>query len=182
MTNRDRPLTDRTPAQATGTLRSQSLERRGFGVLRRLRCIGWAAAIGSVLLVSGCGRDEDEADDLPADASGETSESDLLVGIDLGTFRVRETRPSENQKIDLRFAVQAAVGAPDRERFESFRESHANALRDQIIIAVRTAETPEFDEAELKTLRRRMLLRISGILERPPVQDLYLTDFRCQID
>ena len=112
----------------------------------------------------------------------ETSASEVLVGVDLGTFRIRESRPSENQRIDLRFAVQAAVREPDRELFEAFRESHANALRDQIIVAVRTAETPEFDEAELRTLRRRMLLRIGRMLEKPPLADLYVTDFRCQVD
>ena len=143
-----------------------------------LACWGLAAAI---LVAAGCAKDTDT----PSPDSNETEQAEqdeALASVELGEFHIREQRPIENHKIDVHFAVQAAVSEQDQERFERLVDARQNTLRDQIILAIRTAESPEFDEPQLDKLRLRILLRIADVLGERLVNDLYVTDFRCQID
>ncbi len=129
----------------------------------------------------GCGKNDvsTEADTSEAEQSEKET---ARVSIDLGSFRVREPRPIENMNIDLRFAIQAVVPEQEQDRFEQSVALHKNKLRDQIILAVRTAESPEFDEPKLVMFRHRILLRIASVLDGLTPEDLYITDYHCQID
>ncbi|MBN1852393.1 MAG: hypothetical protein JW829_06700 [Pirellulales bacterium] len=104
------------------------------------------------------------------------------MSVNLGEFRIREPRPIENQKIDIQFAIQAVVRQADKKRVEKFISQQQNTIRDQIILAVRSADSPEFDEPQLVMLRHRILLRLADMLGERLIQDLYVTDYHCQID
>lgn len=134
-----------------------------------------------LLFVAGCEKNDDATKTEVSEAE-QAEKENAFVSVDLGTYCVREPKPIENLKIDLRFAVQAAVRKKDQERFEQYVASHENKVRDQIILAVRTAESFEFDEPKLDMLRHRILLRIASVLGGQSVEDLYVTDFHCQID
>ena len=50
-------------------------------------------------------------------------------------------------------------------------------LRDQVITAVRNAETKDFKESDLKKLQRMIRLRINRLLKSIRIEEIYITQF-----
>jgi hypothetical protein len=62
-----------------------------------------------------------------------------------------------------------------------FVEEHRQKLRDQVITATRLAPLAIFEEADLATFRRRILVRLRRALPQLEFDDLYISDFGLQV-
>jgi hypothetical protein len=98
-------------------------------------------------------------------------------GISLGGFRIRSYYPVDAQKSTLRFTLFAAVKGEHFTETQRLTEEHRQLLRDQILTATRLAPLAIFQEPDLKTFRRRVLVRIRRALPDLDVDDLYVCDF-----
>jgi len=146
----------------------------GFAVL--------CAAVGSGGTLSGCA-DATAASDAAAQKDAGTEQpAEASATVDLGEISLRQTRTLENSTLNLRFRAHAVASAANAPRLTAVMRSRQHQAREQIIIAVRTAETWEFDEADLVRLRRRIHLRLNRWLDAPLVDDVLLTDFRFRMD
>lgn len=97
--------------------------------------------------------------------------------LDLGAFRIRSSRVTDQEVVDVRLAVYLVLSSTaspaDFHRLEQWRQR----LRDQVVIAVRGAAPEAFAEASLRTLQRRMLFRIKRLPTGVGVIGVYITDF-----
>ena len=164
--------------------------RRNWNKAHASACSCWPVRVGVVcgwfgllacLFLAGCAKESSNAAGGKEEQTQAESE-ETLASVELGEFRIQEPRPIENQKIDLRFTLRAVVEQSQQAQLEQLVALHQHAIRNQIILAVRSAESPEFDEPQLARLRHRILLRLSPIVGDPRIKDLYITDFRCQFD
>lgn len=117
-----------------------------------------------------------------ADEHEDVDYSDAKIrGINLGEFHIRAYYPIEAQKSSVRFVMYAAVAS---ERFEETRalvDSNQYKIRDEIITVSRMTPLPLFDEAELKSFRRRIIVRLRRALPDLVVDDVYVCDFQLTV-
>ncbi len=96
---------------------------------------------------------------------------------DLGRFEIREVRPTRNEttKIDFEayFAMSPEVSKQDFEKLKHWK----HRFRDQVIIAVRTAQTKDFHEPQLLRLRRIILFRVGRMMREALVEDVLFSEF-----
>ncbi len=103
-------------------------------------------------------------------------------GVELGEYRIRAYYAAEGQKSKVGFTLYAIV---DKERFaesEEIFEHRKQKLRDQVIIAARLVPLAEFDDAELKSFRKRILLRIRRTMPELSIDDVYVSDFNLAVE
>src|SRR4051794_41130411 len=150
-----------------------------FGKLTRLTC-----AIGLTVGTTAFARNTEGKAAEPvseAEASSQPSSPDELRGVSLGDFRIRSYYPVDAQKSTVRFTLYAAVKGDHFTEVQHLIEDHRQMLRDQILIATRLAPLATFQEPDLKTFRRRVLLRIRRALPELTVEDLYVSEFDLMI-
>jgi hypothetical protein len=96
---------------------------------------------------------------------------------DLGNFELREVQPTRNETTDVNFQAYLAMASEVTD--QDFRKlgKWKHRLRDQVIIAVRTAEDADFQEPNLERLRRIILFRVRRLLKQDAVQDILLSEF-----
>lgn len=96
---------------------------------------------------------------------------------ELGKFEIREIRPTRNETTNVNFTaffeMDPSVSTKDVQQLAHWK----HRLRDQVIIAVRTAEEIDFQEPDLVRLRRIILFRVRRLLNADVVQDILLTEF-----
>jgi hypothetical protein len=101
--------------------------------------------------------------------------------LDLGAFRIRSTRSTDREVIDVKFSLclvlSTSTTEADYERLVHWR----HRLRDQAIIAVRTADAADFADPELRRLHRLILFRVKRLPLDGDVIGVYLSDFAVDI-
>src|SRR4051812_230698 len=110
-------------------------------------------------------------------ANAEPGSPEELRGVALGDFRIRSYYPVDAQKSTVRFTLFATVKSGHFAEMQRLVEEHRQMLRDQILTATRLAPLATFQEPDLKTFRRRVLVRIRRALPELVVDDLYVSDF-----
>ena len=83
-------------------------------------------------------------------------------GLELGKFSVRMHRNVPSQTNRVTFTLFATVEPDESKHLEHLLENRQNKVRDQVIVATRLVPAEEYDDAELKQFRRRILLRCAG--------------------
>ena len=78
-----------------------------------------------------------------------------------------------DMKLSVHLILSFATTKADFERLQNWRQR----LRDQIIIAVRSAEPADFADPKLKRIQRLILLRIRRLPTPAKIIGAYLTDF-----
>ena len=101
--------------------------------------------------------------------------------LDLGAFRIRSTRSTDREVIDVKFSLYLVLSTStteaDYERLLHWR----HRLRDQAIIAVRSADPAEYADPELRRLQRLILFRVKRLPLDGDVIGVYLSDFAVDI-
>lgn len=142
-------------------------------------------AVAAIFIAAapGCGGapDATSGDASPGDSSSAPS-APPPVTVELGEIVLAQVRPLENSTLHVRFDPRAVASAANAERLKNALTKHRHQARDQVIVAVRAAESWEFDEPDLHKLRRRILLRLNRWLDAPLVEDVLLTDYRFRVD
>lgn len=109
--------------------------------------------------------------------SDEVEEVPPTVTVDLGMFSIRDYRPTRNETAKLYFSIHLAVTQGVSEKVAETLNLWNHRLRDQVIIAVRNSVTKDFQEPDLKLLRRRILLRVNRLLKKDLISEVLLTEF-----
>jgi hypothetical protein len=128
---------------------------------------------------SGHGAEEPAAHgDAPA-AHGEAPAAAQPIDgvIDLGSFDLDNFRPTHNEVASIRFSL-CLVLAPDVSDATVERLNHwRHRLRDQAIIAMRSAEVTDLADPSLERVQRLILVRIKRLPFTDLIEAAYLTDF-----
>lgn len=98
-------------------------------------------------------------------------------GIPLGEYRIRSYYPVDAQKSTVRFSLYATVKDERFAESKQLVEEHRQKLRDQILTATRLAPLSAFQEPDLESFRRRILVRLRRALPELEIEELYLSEF-----
>ena len=112
------------------------------------------------------------------EVSGEQIEEEQAHLIfDLGRFELREIRPIRNETTKIIFEASFAM-SPEMTEQDLEKLNHwKHRFRDQVIVAVRTAQTKDFQEPQLHRLRRIILFRIGRMMRESVVEDILFSEF-----
>jgi hypothetical protein len=95
----------------------------------------------------------------------------------LGDFHLRNFRPSHNETASIRFTLHVIPVADAKPvQLEELQRWHRR-LRDQAIVAVRSAEAADLAEPELARVQRLVLIRLKRLAVANLIAGVYLTDF-----
>jgi hypothetical protein len=109
---------------------------------------------------------------------GEAEHSDVKSsGVKLGEFKIRSDYPAEAQKSTVRFVIYATVAADHLGQLKRLTEEHQQKIRDEIITTTRLTPLGIFQEPNLATFRRRILIRLRRTLPELNIEQLYVSDF-----
>jgi flagellar basal body-associated protein FliL len=119
-----------------------------------------------------------QANDPDAAVSEEVVEAKKIRPIiDLGDFHVKDLRPSRNETLEVTFAMKIAFSPSVNKATVEALEKWKHRLRDQVIVAIRTAARTDFLEPGLNRFRRIVHLRVQRLLDARIVSDVLLTEF-----
>lgn len=100
-----------------------------------------------------------------------------IHGVSLGDYRIRSFHQVDAQKSTVRFTLYATVKDEHFAEVQRLVEEHRQKLRDQVITATRLAPLTVFQEPDLTTFRRRVLVRLRRAVPELVIEDLYISDF-----
>jgi hypothetical protein len=103
-------------------------------------------------------------------------------GLELGKFSVRLHRNVPSQTNRVTFTLFAAAEPDESKHLEHLLENRQNKVRDQVIVATRLVPAEEYDDAELKQFRRRILLRLRRTMPELLITDVYVSDFNLVVE
>ncbi len=110
-------------------------------------------------------------------SSEDAKAEQVLLTYDLGRFEIREVQPTRNEttriNFEAYFAMSPEVSKQDLEKLKHWK----HRLRDQVIIAVRTAQIKDFQEPDLQRLRRIILFRVGRMMREALVEDILFSEF-----
>jgi hypothetical protein len=102
-------------------------------------------------------------------------------GIDLGEYLIRSHYPVQAQKSIVRFALFATTQKERMAEIRTLAEHRKHKIRDQVIIVSRLIPLALFDEPDLKTFRRRILLRLRRALPELVIDEVYVSDIQLKV-
>ena len=138
------------------------------------------AALVAVLTVrsaSGGHAHADEPATAEANVHAESEPEKAFHGVSLGEYRIRSYHQVDAQKSTVRFTLFASAKGERLSEVERVVEEHRQKLRDQVIMATRLAPLSVFQEPDLATFRRRILVRLRRAIPELAVEDLYVSEF-----
>ena len=102
--------------------------------------------------------------------------------LDLGMIHLKELRPAKHETIKLNFQLHLVLKAGLTEVDLKKLEAWKHRLRDQVIVAIRTAHSTDFREPGLSRLRQIILYRVEHVLKVRAVEGLLLSKYSFSID
>jgi hypothetical protein len=126
----------------------------------------------------GHGSSESQGDSGHGGGHGESEHADVDInGIKLGDFKIRSDYPAEAEKSTVRFVLYVTVDAEHFDEMKHLVAAHQQKIRDEIITTTRLTPLGVFQEADLATFRRRILIRLRRTLPELGIDRLYVSDF-----
>jgi hypothetical protein len=118
--------------------------------------------------------------------TGAETESDDAAGaktrgIEIGEFRIRAYYPVQAQKSMVRFVLFATVSGERYSDTKRMMRNRQHKIRDQVITATRMVPLVEFDQSDLASFRRRILLRLRRTLPELEIDDVYVSNFELKV-
>jgi hypothetical protein len=98
-------------------------------------------------------------------------------GVALGEYQIRSYYPVEAQKSTVRFILCASVKNEALAPARHYVAAHRHKIRDQVITATRLAPLAVYNEADLASFRRRILVRLRRAMPELVLEDVYISDF-----
>ena len=132
--------------------------------------------VACLLLTTMCGLSCQAAD--ATDKEQSTEAPPLPIGVEIGRFAVRDSRPVDNEKYKLEFQLYAVVAPEEDESYIARYERNEHRVRDQVLTAVRLTPVNLFEEPDLASFRRRILLRLRRAIPELRIEQVLVTDFR----
>jgi hypothetical protein len=157
---------------------------RGIGLQHRAWCFIAAAWVIATCPVQDAYAESagGEGHGAPAAAEEEVVESDGPIrGVSLGDFRIQAYHAIEAKRSTLSFTLYAVVSSDNAPAFKHLIENRRHKVRDQVITIARLSSLADFDQPQLTDFRRRILLRLRRIMPELQIDDLYISDFRLNV-
>jgi hypothetical protein len=149
---------------------------------------GTAPAFAAIILaVAACGTSlasahgETSHGEAEAEAESDDATGAKTRGFDLGEFRIRAYYPVQAQKSMVRFVLFATVSGERYATSKRLMQNHRHRIRDQVITATRMVPLVEFDQPDLASFRRRILLRLRRTLPELEIDDVYVSNFELKV-
>jgi hypothetical protein len=117
----------------------------------------------------------------PVEADVAAVSDSKIRGIELGAYRIRAYHPVEAQKSTVRFVLHAVVATERFAEAQRIVDERRHKLRDDIITVTRMMPLTTFDEPELASFRRRILVRLRRTLPELPIDDVLVSDFQLTV-
>ena len=169
-------LSEELSMQCTPPTKRWIPARRQMGHFARFWALGFTAWVGCCALECQSAHAQQERQP----EKGNTEESETAnhnLAFDLGRFVIKEVHPTRNEttkvSFEAHFSMASVITEADLENLQYWK----HRLRDQIIIAIRTAHPKDFQEPELVRLRRIILFRAQQLLKAPLVENILLSEF-----
>ena len=102
-------------------------------------------------------------------------------GVDLGEYLIRSHYPVQAQKSIVRFTLFATTQEESLADMRTLAERRKHKIRDQVITVSRLVQLALFDEPDLKTFRRRILLRLRRALPELVIDEVYVSEFQLKV-
>lgn len=147
----------------------------------------WRVACGAAMLAAllvgtragaeghGGGGGGGESHGAPPEAEPAPEES--LGDLAVGRFRIVQQKPGPNGRSRLSFVIHFVPEKDGQEGFPEMLASRRQRARDQVLIAMRMADPRDFQEPDLKALRKRIKYLIRRAIPDLPVGDVYFSEF-----
>ncbi|NOY30273.1 MAG: hypothetical protein GXP28_08875 [Planctomycetes bacterium] len=137
-----------------------------------------AMIVAGVLVATGPVHSQEVAqNEAPTESAEETRAT-----IDLGTFQVKDLRPTRNETVKLSFAIHLALHPSVSQSTVEQLERWQHRLRDQVLIVIRLSATKDFLEPNLDKFRRSISLRVNRALKAILVSEALLTEFTFKLN
>jgi hypothetical protein len=139
-----------------------------------------AVAATALAVRTANGAHEAAADAHATESAAPAAASDAgkaIHGITLGDYRIRSYYQVDAQKSTVRFTLYATVKDEHYADMQRLVEQHRQKIRDQIILVTRLAPLTVFQEPDLTTFRRRLIVRLRRVIPELTIEDLYLSEF-----
>ena len=118
-----------------------------------------------------------DAEPAAAESDADAESGKAIHGVSLGDYRIRSHYQIDAQKSIVRFSLFATVKDQGFGEVKRLVAEHRQKLRDQVIMATRLTPLAVFQEPDLATFRRRVLVRLRRALPELTIEDLYVSDF-----
>ncbi len=112
-----------------------------------------------------------------AESADDAKTGNAIHGVSLGDYRIRSYYQADAQKGTVRFSLFATVKNEHFGEMQRLVEEHRQKLRDQVIMATRLAPLSVFQEPDLATFRRRVLVRLRRAIPELTIEDLCVSEF-----
>lgn len=96
---------------------------------------------------------------------------------ELGEFKIRNTLPTHHVTVQIQFSVSLILSSTTTLADVHALQKWQQRVRDQTIIAVRSADPADFADPQLRRLRRLIMLRLHRLPTPAKIIGVYLTDF-----
>lgn len=111
------------------------------------------------------------------EAAEDTEPSKSLPTYALEKIIIKNHRPIEGEQLTIKLMLHIEVAKEDKAEFEALWPQYQHRIRSQVITATRLVPPHEFDDPELKLLRRLIYLRLRRVLPELPVSQVYVSEF-----
>jgi flagellar FliL protein len=111
-----------------------------------------------------------------AEPAGEGGDA-ANVEVDLKEFSVTIYQPASNSTLRIDFHLYGIVAASDKKDFDKLFESNQNRFREQVRVAVCSAEMADLTEPGLSLIKRKILEGAKNIFGKPLLQELVISDY-----
>jgi hypothetical protein len=153
------------------------------------RSLSWCAcAVLAILLVMGSSETclasahgDNSHGETETEAESDDAAGAKTRGLELGEFRIRAYYPVQAQKSMVRFVLFATVSGERYSTSKQLMQNRRHKIRDQVITATRMVPLVEFDQPDLASFRRRILLRLRRTLPELEIDDVYVSNFELKV-
>jgi hypothetical protein len=136
-----------------------------------------AAVVVALTVRSACAGHGHAAEPAAAESDADAESGKAIHGVSLGDYRIRSHYQIDAQKSIVRFSLFATVKDQGFGEVKRLVAEHRQKLRDQVIMATRLTPLAVFQEPDLATFRRRVLVRLRRALPELVIEDLYISEF-----
>lgn len=105
-------------------------------------------------------------------------EEALEIEVDLGEFSVTNHRLQTETTVRVDFHLFGTVTESEAEEFRELYARNEKRLRARIITEIRNCEMTELEDAELGSIKRKLLDISKGVLGKPMLHQIIFTEFK----
>jgi len=104
-------------------------------------------------------------------------EDNGLVEVDLKEFSVTVYQPASNSTLRVDFHLFGSVAKEDEAEFKRLFEKNLARFREQVVMAVRSAEMADLADPSLGLIKRAIMAKAKVVLGQPLLKEVIISDY-----